>query len=127
MTSRIQTRCRAVAAVVAFFGALGLGGAAPPTRAADGAMADRRFEQAMAVYERGVWPAAYAALGAVADDGHGEAARIVLLMQRHGERLYGQRFETPPKRLQHWRDVAVAAVEAQTGAAGGGVITGARP
>lgn len=61
------------------------------------------FDAAMAQYETGHHAQAYAQLARLADAGHPEAARIAWLMQRHGERLYGQRFEATPLQQLSWQ------------------------
>ena len=66
---------------------------APPAAdvAAHESMPDR-FAEAMLAYERNHWPQAFAALVALATEGHADAARVAMLMHRHGPRLYGQHF-----------------------------------
>ncbi|HMM85256.1 MAG: hypothetical protein ACLGIT_06120 [Gammaproteobacteria bacterium] len=58
---------------------------------------------AMDAYERGHWDEAYRVVGALADAGDGEAARIALLMQRHGPQLYGRDFGATPTQRATWR------------------------
>lgn len=60
------------------------------------------FDAAMTQYERGHHAQAFAQFAHLADAGHPEAARIAWLMQRHGERLYGQRFEATPWQQLAW-------------------------
>ena len=69
------------------------------------------FETAQLDYERNHWPQAYAAFAALADRGHGEAARIALQMARHGPKLYGTSFAASDGQRQRW-----AALAARTGA-----------
>lgn len=76
----------------------GASASAPPdTQAADAA-----FAQAMADYEQSHWPQAFEALSALADQGHGEAQRIALLMWRHGPQLYGLRLQASAEQRQRW-------------------------
>lgn len=52
----------------------------------------QRFDAALVAYERDQWPEAYAALSALADGGHPEAARMALQMRKYGTALYGREF-----------------------------------
>jgi 2,4-dienoyl-CoA reductase-like NADH-dependent reductase (Old Yellow Enzyme family) len=60
------------------------------------------FDAAMAAYERNHWVAAYAAFTALADAGHGEAARMALQMWRYGPALYRTSFAADPLQLERW-------------------------
>jgi len=51
-----------------------------------------RFDEAMQEYERNHWPQAFEAFRQLAEQGHVDAARLVLQMHWQGARLYGQRF-----------------------------------
>ena len=73
----------------------------PPTPSAE-----VRFEAAMIEMERCHWPAAFERLAELADSGHGQAARIALLMQAHGTRLFGGSFRAEPARRRQWLDAA---------------------
>jgi hypothetical protein len=66
------------------------------------------FDEAMQAYERNQWPQAFAALLPLAEQGHPDAARMVVLMHRHGPRLWGQHFDLTPQQLARY---------AQTGSA----------
>lgn len=61
---------------------------------------DPRFDDAMQDYERNHWPQAFDALVQLAEQGHVEAARLVVQMHWQGLRLYGQRFSLTPLQLQ---------------------------
>jgi len=61
-----------------------------------------RFGQALGAYANNDWAQAYAILGALADEGHRESARLALQMARHGQRLFGLRFELSARRQAHW-------------------------
>ena len=61
-----------------------------------------RFGQALAAYANNDWAQAYAILGALADEGHRESARLALQMARHGQRLFGLRFELSTRRQAFW-------------------------
>ena len=66
------------------------------------------YEAALDDYEANRWPQAYAALARLADGGHGDAARIALLMLRHGRPLYGMDFTASARQRQHWANTAAA-------------------
>ena len=68
----------------------------PPTVA-------QRFDAALLVYERNHWPEAYAALTALADSGHPEAARMALQMRQYGPALYGREFVASAGQLAQWK------------------------
>lgn len=51
-----------------------------------------RYGDAQQAYEDNHWPQAFAAFLVLATEGHADAARVVMLMHRHGPRLYGQQF-----------------------------------
>jgi len=65
-----------------------------------------RFGQALAAYANNDWAQAYATLGALADEGHRESARLALQMARHGQRLFGMRFELSCRRQALWSALA---------------------
>ena len=64
------------------------------------------FDAAMLHLERCQWPQAFQRFAALADAGHDRAARIALLMQAHGTRLFGGRFSADASRRERWHDVA---------------------
>ena len=66
------------------------------------------FQQAMRSYERNHWVSAYAGFAALADQGHAASARMALLMQRFGPRLYASRFEATAPRRQQWLQAATS-------------------
>ena len=68
----------------------------PPTVA-------QRFDAALVAYERNHWPEAYAALSALADNGHPEAARMAHQMQRYGLALYGREFVASASQVALWK------------------------
>jgi len=70
------------------------------TAAADPAAS--RFAAAMQHYETNHWPQAYAAMAALADQGHPEAQRVALLMWHHGRALYGTSFSATAAQRQRW-------------------------
>ena len=91
----------------------GVAAAAPGTSDSE---PDARFQEAMLAYERNHWSLAFGLLAALADDGHAEAARIALQMQRHGPALYRSEFGASAERIERWMLVAGCAVDT-TGAA----------
>lgn len=110
---------RAAAASAALCLAAGLT-CAQPGRPHDGAAAaastsdresDARFQEAMLAYERNHWSLAFVLLAALADDGHAEAARIALQMQRHGPTLYRSEFGASAERIERWTLVTGCAVD----------------
>jgi hypothetical protein len=60
------------------------------------------FDAAMQLYERTQWPAAWAALSRLADQGHPDAARIAWQMWRYGPTLYRTEFSATPRQLERW-------------------------
>lgn len=62
----------------------------------------RRHDAAMVEYEACHWAAAYQSFKELADAGHGQAARVALLMTQRGPTLYDQAFEASPPQRQRW-------------------------
>ena len=87
--------------------ALGLAGAAaqaePPASQAS-------FDAALLQFEQCHWPQAFERFSALADTGHPQAARIALLMQAHGPRLFAGRHAAPADRRARWLDLAAASL-----------------
>ena len=74
-----------------------------PARGDDGRPArEARHSAAMAAYQAGRWSEAYDGLARLADDGDAEAARLAVLMVRHGPVLFGQRFEAREEQRDAW-------------------------
>ena len=71
-----------------------------PASAARAQALDERFDDAMQAYERNHWPQAFQAFQQLAEQGHVDAARLVMQMHRHGNRLYGQGFALGPLQVQ---------------------------
>lgn len=95
--------------------ALGLGGAA--------AQADRPaslapFDAALLQFEQCHWPQAFERFAALADTGDPQAARIALLMQAHGARLFAGHHAAPADRRARWLDLAAASLPLQQAQAG---------
>ena len=62
-----------------------------------------RFDDAMQAYERNHWSLAFEAFLALAEQGHVDAARLMMQMHWHGTRLYGQSFALTPLQLERFR------------------------
>jgi hypothetical protein len=85
--------------------------AAPPAQA----QPPTPFEMAMDAYAHQRFRAAFDGLARLADEGHGDAARIALLMVAHGPRLFSQRFDITAAQRDQWLDVASAAAQRAAG------------
>ena len=79
--------------------------------AADAAKSETAFTEAMEQYEQGKWSGAYGRFVALADHGHPEAARIALLMQRHGVKLYGSDWGASQPQVDRWTKLALRRAE----------------
>jgi hypothetical protein len=66
------------------------------------ASSDAAFNDAMEQYREGRSSAAYGRFARLADQGHAEAARIALLMFRHGPKLYGHDWGASQPQLRQW-------------------------
>lgn len=74
---------------------------------------EARFDAAIEAYRAGRYPVAYGQMVALAGEGHGEAARIALLMHRYGKRLYGSDWDATPDQIQRWLALATLAMQEQ--------------
>jgi hypothetical protein len=74
------------------------------------AQAPTEFDLALQAYVRQDFRSAFERLAGLADAGHGDAARMALLMAAHGPRLFSQRFEVVGQRRERWLDAAAAAL-----------------
>ncbi len=72
------------------------------------------FAEAMQSYEQSHWEQAHTTLARLADQGHHEAARIVLQMWAYGPRLYGVEFVGSADRLARWTQVLGCTPQALT-------------
>lgn len=66
---------------------------------------------AFATYERAQWASAFDQFAALADRGDEDAARIALLMARHGRQLYGVELAAPQSRREAWLLAATRAID----------------
>ncbi len=69
-------------------------------------------------YEDSHWSVAYARFAKLADSGNAEAARIALLMVRHGPQLYGQGWRAPQSQVEQWLNLAARRLSELDSAAG---------
>ena len=60
------------------------------------------FEQATGLYRAGRWSAAYGRLVPLADRGHVDAARILIVMLRYGRELHGTEWTASPSQVRAW-------------------------
>ncbi len=79
-----------------------LWGLAPQARAQPATNQAEAFSVAMDLYRDCHWSAAYGRFARLADTGHGESARIVLLMLQHGPRLYGTQWSASAAQIERW-------------------------
>lgn len=78
--------------------------ATPPM---DVTSSDLALGDAMEQYKQGRWSAAYGRFVALADQGHAEAARIALLMLRHGAKMYGHDWSASQPQINEWMKLAL--------------------
>ena len=64
---------------------------------------DTRLQRAHDEYAIGHYGSAFALFSSLAGEGHCEAARIALLMQRFGPPLYATDFQVPRQRIEAWQ------------------------
>lgn len=64
------------------------------------------LDAAWSDYERCHWRDAFRTFAILADAGDPEAARMAVVMARHGSLLYQQNFEVAAQRLDSWRRVS---------------------
>lgn len=77
-----------------------------PSAQAVGEAVPDRFDTALQAYERCHWNDAFAQFAGLADAGHPAAARIAILMQAHGPRLFAARFGVAADRRMRLLDGA---------------------
>jgi hypothetical protein len=84
--------------------------AAPAFIAGAGVPADdTTYADALQLYRSGRWSAAYGRFVRAADGGNADAARIALLMLRHGRDLYGTEWAAAPSQVSTWERMIGAA------------------
>lgn len=76
------------------------------SEASDIAMPNERVDEAFLTatrqFQNGKWQRAFNQLSALADDGHAPAAKLALLMLRHGRTLFGLSFDAQPPQIARW-------------------------
>jgi hypothetical protein len=85
--------------------------AAAATPSGEAVRSEAQFSEAMDLYSLGKWAAAYGRFAALADQGHAEAARIALLMLRHGSKLYGASWGASQPQINQWMKLALQRME----------------
>lgn len=63
----------------------------------------QRFDAAIRLMEEGRWEQAFTRLAELADAEHPEAARVALMLVRHGSRLFGGTFLANASQRQSWQ------------------------
>lgn len=79
-----------------------LAGSAPAAAHEDAQPERVRLEQARADYEAGRYRQAFDAFSRLAGEGDAEAARMAVLMAKHGPRLYGETFPWDAAQVGQW-------------------------
>lgn len=74
----------------------------PHLAASDEVSLKPAFAQALASLRQGRTSEAYGRFVRLADGGHGDAARIALVMLRHGGALYGTEWTAAPSQVAAW-------------------------
>jgi hypothetical protein len=75
---------------------------------------DDRFDAAVSLYREGHWVQAFERLAALADQDHAPAAKLALLMLRHGLSLYGVCFAAKPMQVARWAQRVLRATSRAT-------------
>ena len=91
---------------LAFGGLVSVALAAPHKPAAAQTASKAEFDQALDDYRQGRQTAAYGTFTRLADAGDVEAARIALILLRHGERLHGAAWGASQPQINHWMKLA---------------------
>ena len=60
------------------------------------------MSEALQLYREGRYSAAYGRFLKLADAGHADAARIAMMMLRHGRDLYGTEWSAAPSQIAQW-------------------------
>jgi hypothetical protein len=125
-----SARRRPSALPALFTGALALAvvDAAAAPRGEPVTLADRQHAQAVESFRIGRYPEAYGRFVALADAGHGAAARKALWMCLYGPTLFGRDWDCSPQQVEAWAatpDAQVPRPPTYAGIASG--ATAARP
>lgn len=65
--------------------------------------ADSRFDDAMALLQEGRCASAFRIFAALADEGHGTASRVALMLTRRGASLFGGRYPATVEQRARWQ------------------------
>ena len=76
--------------------------------------ANEAFISAVRLYEACHWHFAFERLALLADQGHPPAAKLVLLMLRYGNALYGVNFNARPEQVARWAQRVLRATSRAT-------------
>ena len=76
--------------------------------------ANEAFIAAVRLYEASHWEFAFERLALLADRGHAPAAKLVLLMLRYGNALYGVNFNARPEQVTRWAQRVLRATSRAT-------------
>ena len=76
--------------------------------------ASEAFISAVRLYEDCHWEFAFERLALLADQGHPPAAKLVLLMLRYGNALYGTGFRAEPEQVARWAQRVLRATSRAT-------------
>ena len=87
---------------LAFVTTLLLAGSAPAAARDEAQPQPVRLEQARADYEAGRYRQAFDSFTRLAGQGNAEAARMAVLMSRHGSWLYGEDFALAAEQVWQW-------------------------
>jgi len=74
--------------------------------------------EAMDQYRQGRWSAAYGRFCVLADDGDAQAARIALVMLRHGSTMHGTLWSASQPQIEHWTQLARQVMDPLTSESG---------
>ena len=119
MSLSSATTVRRAASAASALALAGLAGFAPPAMAQSRAIAApaypagvaprTSFAEASALFRSGRYPAAYGHFVRLANEGDRAAARVALVMHRHGVALFGSAWDATTEELEQWALLAGAA------------------
>ena len=64
------------------------------------------FTEALRLHDDGRWSAAYEVFAGLADRGHGDGARLALMMHLHGAQVYRAEWPATTAQVENWRAAA---------------------
>lgn len=130
MSTSASRRPTAFAALFAFALAVTVIDAAAAPPGGPITLADRLHDQAVESFRIGRYPEAYGRFVALADAGHGPAARKALWMCLHGPSLFGRDWDCTPHQAEAWAatpDARAPRPPTYAGTAAGPATAAARP